>query len=210
MHWPLPTFVLLEIASFALGALNWVPYKNDDRGQQWISDGIDLCKEMNVEVILLPFFGGADLADDPQGRRSVAEKLKKIAPKAEKAGVILGIESWLSAAAHLEIIQQAGSPAVKVYYDVANSQKAGHDIYSDIRSLGKHICEFHAKDYNGPMGKGSIDFPKVRRIMDEIDYRGWIVFESSLWQPKTPPQSPELTAGFLYNMQYLRKVFATS
>ena len=197
----------LEIASFALSALSWATYKNDERGQQWISDGIDLCEAMGVGVILLPFFGGADLANDAAGRRRVADKLKLIAPKAEKAGVVLGLESWLSAAEHMEIIERAGSPAVKVYYDVANSLKAGHDIYRDIELLGKHICEFHAKDYAGPFGKGSIDFLKVRRLMEKIDYRGWIVFESSLWQPKTPPEAPELTAGFLYNMDYLRRVF---
>jgi L-ribulose-5-phosphate 3-epimerase len=83
----------LEIASFALGALSWAPYKNDDRGQQWISDGIDVCKTMRVGVILLPFFGGADLAEDAAGRRTVADKLKRIAPKAEKAGVVLDLES---------------------------------------------------------------------------------------------------------------------
>ena len=47
----------------------------------------------------------------------------------------------------MDILNRVGSPAVKVYYDVANSHKQGYDIYKEIRMLGKNICEFHAKDY---------------------------------------------------------------
>jgi len=196
----------VRIASFAMCALSGAPLKSDPRSRQWVEEGIDVCRAMGVQTILIPFFGAADLAKDKQGRQIVAERLKEIAPKAEQAGVVLGIESWLSAEEHLEIIAGAGSPAVQVYYDVANSHKAGHDIYQEIRSLGRHICEVHAKDYDGPFGKGSIDFAEVRRALDDIGYRGWIVFESSLWQP-TATIPPELEAGFLYDIAYLRSLF---
>jgi L-ribulose-5-phosphate 3-epimerase len=196
----------VRIASFAMCALGAAPLKSDPRSLQWIAEGIDACRAMGVPTLLIPFFGAADLAKDKPGRQTVAERLNGIASKAEQAGVILGIESWLSAEEHMEIIGSAGSPAIKVYYDVANSHKAGHDIYREIRFLGSHICEVHAKDYDGPFGRGSIDFNEVRRALDDIGYRGWIVFESSLWQP-TSTLPPELEAGFLYDIAYLRSLF---
>jgi len=190
----------MEIASLAMGVLNGIPYKSDPRTERWVSQAIDVCKAMDVNVVLLAFFGKGDLRNDPAGTDLVVQRLKKIAPKAEDASVALAIESWLNADEHLEIIERVGSPAVKVYYDVGNSHKAGYDIYREIRQLGKHICEFHAKDYDDLYGKGTIAFKEVRRAMDDIAYREWIVMEGT----KMPLGVEE---SCRYDAQYLRKVF---
>jgi L-ribulose-5-phosphate 3-epimerase len=190
----------VRIASLAMGVLNNIPYKNDTRAEQWVADGIDVCKNLGVNVVLLAFFGNGDLKGDEKGTNVVVERLKKVAPKAEKAGVYLAIESWLSAAQHMDIIERVGSKNVKVYYDVANSHKAGYDIYSEIRRLGKHICEFHAKDYDDLYGKGSIDFVKVREAMNDIGYRGWFVMEGT----KMPLGVEE---SCRYDAEYLRSIF---
>ena len=190
----------VRIASLAMVVLNSVPYKSDPRTERWVSRAIDVCKAMNLNVILLAFFGKGDLRDDAKGTDIVVRRLKKVAPKAEDAGVLLGIESWLSAEQHMAIIERVGSPAVKVYYDTGNSHKAGYDIYAEIRRLGKHICEFHAKDYDDLYGKGSIDFVRVREAMDDIGYRGWLVMEGT----KMPLGAEE---SCRYDAQYLRTIF---
>ncbi len=192
----------MEIASLALGVLNSIPYKNDPRAEQWVPRAIDVAEAMSVNVILLAFFGEGDLLKDPQGVDAVVRRLKRVARKAEKAGVTLGIESWLSADQHIDIIERVGSRAIKVYYDVANSNKAGYDIYSEIRRLGKLICEFHAKDYDDLYGKGSIDFKRVREAMDDIGYRGWFVMEGT----KMPLGIEE---SCRYDGEYLRGIFPT-
>ncbi len=189
----------VKIASLAIGELNNVPYKSEPRTEQWVSDSVDVCKAMKVKVVLLAFFGKGDLRDDPKGVDVVVERLKKVAAKAQDKGVILGIESWLSAEDSMAIIKRVGSPAVQVYYDVGNSHVRGYDIYKEIRYLGKHICEFHAKDYKNLFGKGKIDFPKVRKAMDEIGYRGWIQIEGA-----TPLGMIE---SYKQDAQYLRSIF---
>jgi sugar phosphate isomerase/epimerase len=190
----------MQIASLAMGTLNNIAYKSDLRAELWVAKGINVCEALGVNVVLLAFFGEGDLRDDKKGTDVVVERLKRVAPKAEKAGVFLAIESWLSAEQHIDIIDRVGSPAVKVYYDVGNSHKAGYDIYKEIRQLGKHICEFHAKDYDDLYGKGSIDFEQVRRAMDDIGYRGWIVMEGT----KMPLGVEE---SCRYDAQYLRGIF---
>jgi sugar phosphate isomerase/epimerase len=190
----------VEIASLALGVLNGIPYKSDPRAERWVDRGIDVCQKLGVKVVLVAFFGDGDLRNDKAGTSVVVERFKKVAPKAEQAGVTLGIESWLSAEQHIDIIERVGSPAVKVYYDVANSHKAGYDIYSEIRRLGKLICEFHAKDYDDLYGKGSIDFDRVRSAMDDIGYRGWFVMEGT----KMPLGVEE---SCRYDAEYLRGIF---
>jgi len=189
----------VAIASLAIGELNNIPYKNDPRTEQWVADSIDVCKALDVQVVLLAFFGKGDLRDDPQGIDEVVRRLKRVAPQAEKAGVILGVESWLSAEAHMDIIQRVGSPAVQVYYDVGNSHLRGYDIYQEIRFLKGQICEFHAKDYDSLFGQGKVDFPQVRRAMDDIGYRGWIQIEGA--------QPLGLIKSYQQDAQYLRSVF---
>jgi len=161
-----------------------------------VADSLEVSRAFGTHVVLIAFFGKGDLKNDKNGTEVVIQRFKEIAPQAEKAGVILGIESWLSAEEHMAIVDKVGSSAVQVYYDMGNSHKMGYDIYKEIRFLGKHICEFHAKDYDGLFGKGTINFPEVRRAMDDIHYRGWMHIESG---------ASEEDIG--YNGRYLRTVF---
>jgi len=194
----------LRIPSIAIVELNNVTLKSDDpRAEEWLSESIDICRKTGAKALLLPFFGKGDLLGDEKGVTVVVEKLKKIAPKAEKAGVCLGVESYLTAEQQLDIINRVDSPAVGVYYDVANSQSKGYDICREIRLLGRHIIEFHAKDYDGLYGKGSIDFKAVRKAIDDIGYRGWFVMEGT----KMPLGIEE---SCRYDMEYLRQIFPAS
>jgi L-ribulose-5-phosphate 3-epimerase len=190
----------VEIASFAIGELNNVPLKSDPRAERWVAEGIEIASAMKVKIILVPFFGKGDLKGDPAGTEAVIAALKRLAPKAARAGVILALESWLSAEDHLGIIEKVGSPAVEVYYDVGNSQEAGYDILKEIRLLSRRICQFHAKDYKDLYGKGSMDFPAVRAAMEDIGYSGWLVIEGT--------QFPlGLEQSILYDLNYLRSLF---
>jgi len=190
----------MEIASLCLLDLNKVPYKNDPRAVQWVTDSIDVAKAMNIPIVMIPFFGKADLRNDKQGTDVVVKQLRKVVPKAEKAGVVLGIESYLSAEQHMDIINRVGSPNVKVYYDLGNSHKRGYDIYEEIRWLGaKNLCEFHAKDYNYIFGQGKVDFPKARQAMDDAGFRGWIQIEGA--------QPLGLEESYTQDARYLRSVF---
>ena len=104
----------IPISSLAMGTLNNYAYKSDPRTDEWVSDTIDVAKNLGTPVILLAFFHKGDLRNDEQGMQEVIRKLKIVAPKAENAGVILGIESYLNGADHLRIMDAVGSKTVKV------------------------------------------------------------------------------------------------
>jgi len=190
----------MGIGGLSLGALSQVPYKSDPRAQQWVSDSIEVARGIGTKIVLVPFFGdAADLKHDAKGMDVAIQRFKEVAPQAEKAGVVLGVESWLNADEHMAILDKVGSKAVQVYYDMGNSHKMGYDIYKEIRFLGKHICQVHAKDYGGLFGKGSIDFPAARRALDDIHFSGWILVEEG-----GKPLSEEDAA---YDARYLRNIF---
>lgn len=193
----------LEVASLAIGEMNNVPYKSDARTIAWVDDCIDVCRALGVRVVLLAFFGNGDLRDDSAGVNEVVKRLKAVAPKAEKAGVVLGVESWLNAEQHLDILNRVGSKAVQVYYDVCNSNDRGYDIYREIRQLGRErICEFHFKENGALLGQGKVDFKKVRAALDDIGYRGWIQIEGAV------PAGKPMLESYQANCQFVRSVLA--
>jgi len=193
----------LQIASLAIGEMNNVPYKSDPRTVEWVSDSIDVCKSLGLRVVLLAFFNNGDLRDDKPGVDEVVKRLKAVAPKAQKAGVILGIESWLNAEQHLDILNRVGSKAVQVYYDCCNSNLRGYDIYQEIRQLGrKRICEFHFKENGALLGHGKVDYKKVRAAMDDIGYRGWVQIEGAV------PPGAKMLESYQANCEFVRELLA--
>ena len=184
------------ITSFAIGELNNVPLKSDPRAERWLARAVEVARAMNARLVLVPFFGRGELRNDAPGQEAVVAALRRLAPAAEKAGVVLALESYLSAAENMAILENVGSPAVKVYYDVGNSQAVGHPVVEEIRRLGDRIAEIHAKDTKGLYGRGSMDFPSVREAMSAIGYRGWLVIEGTE-MPLGVERSVRLDADYL-------------
>ncbi|MCA0234392.1 MAG: sugar phosphate isomerase/epimerase [Bacteroidetes bacterium] len=192
----------VKIASLAIGELNRVPLKSEARTVDWVSGSIDAAKALKVKVVLLAFFSQGDLRNDEAGKKVVIERLKSLIPKAEKQGITLAIESYLSAQEHLDIIEAVGSPNLKVYYDPRNAADAGHDPYTEIPLLGKRklICEVHLKENGALLGQGSIDWPRIRQLLNEIHFKGWAQLEGAM------PPGKTLDEAYPQNVQYARKI----
>jgi L-ribulose-5-phosphate 3-epimerase len=194
----------VPIASLAIGELNNVPYKSEEKTEEWVSDSIDVAKALNVDVILLAFFAKNDLRNDEEGKREVIRRLQKVAPKAEKLGVTLGIESYLSAEEHMDIIEKVGSKNVKVYYDFRNSADAGHDVIKEIQWLGKDmICELHMKENGSLLANGALDWTKICETLLKMDFvgSGWMQIEGAM------PKDADVVESYRQNFGFLKNCF---
>lgn len=190
----------LEIGSLAIAEMNNVPLKSDPRAARWLDESIDVCKALGITVSMPACFGRGDL--DMANTKEIDHfvgVLKDVAPKAEREGIVIGLENYLSAEDNMTIIDRVGSPAVQVYYDVGNSTDKGRDILKEIRILGKLICEFHAKDAGHMLGQGRIDFKEVRKAIDDIGYSGWIQIEAA--------RPHGLIEDYRAHHRYLRGIF---
>jgi L-ribulose-5-phosphate 3-epimerase len=192
----------VAIAGLALAELNNIPYKSDARTDEWVSDSIDVAANIGAKVILLAFFYANDLRNDDKGKKAVIEKLKKVMPKAEKQNITLGIESYMTAEEHIDIIEKVGSNNLKVYYDFRNAADAGNDIYKEIKLLGnKYICECHCKENGYLLGKGDLDFRKIRTTLDEINFSGWLQIEGAV------PKDASVVDSYVQNLAFMKNVF---
>ncbi|MCL4201967.1 MAG: sugar phosphate isomerase/epimerase [Pirellulaceae bacterium] len=191
-----------QFASLAMGLLNSIPYASDPRTEAWVADVVDVMPRVGVKVCLLAFFGNGDIQGNREKQDEVIRRLKRVAPRAEKAGVVLGIESWMNADEHLRIIEAVASPAVRVYYDVANMTERGYDVPGEIRRLGtKYICQIHMKENGNLLGRGKVDFPRVKEAVEEIGYTGWLILEGATVGGKS------LVECYQENRRFLRDLF---
>ena len=194
----------IRISSLAIAELNNVPYKEDPQTEVWVSDSIDVAKNLGVSVILLAFFHKNDLRGDEKGKQEVIRRLRVVAPKAERMGITLGIESYLSANELVDIIQKVGSKSVKVYYDFRNSADAGYDVIKEIKFLGKDaICELHMKENGFLLGKGTLDWKRIGETLMEIDYvgEGWMQIEGAI------PKDADIIESYRSNLKFLKDIF---
>lgn len=194
----------ISIASLAIGELNNVPYKSEPRTEQWVWDAVDVAKKFDVRVILLAFFSKNDLRNDDKGKNEVIRRLKMVAPKAEKMGITLGIESYLSAEETMDIIQKVGSKSVQVYYDFRNAADAGYDVIKEIKLLGKDaICELHIKENGFLLGKGTMDWKGISQSLMEMEYigHGWMQIEGAT------PKDADMVESYKHNSTFLKALF---
>jgi L-ribulose-5-phosphate 3-epimerase len=191
----------LPLASICINALHRNILKSDALGQRWVADSIGIAKNLGVKVILLPFFGRGALKTRAE-MEYVGDILREIAPAAEKAKVILGLEDTISARDNVFIMERAKSPAVLVYYDVGNSTENGFDILKEIRWLGRErICEVHLKDNPNYLGQGKIDFVAVINALADIGFDQWAQLECD-------SPTGRIEDDMTRNLQYIRGILS--
>jgi len=194
----------LVISSFMMGLLNSNPLASEPRAPVWLEQSIDAARDLGAGVILVAFFGKGNLLQDGQLKlddvQAVVQRLKAAAPRARDAGVVLAVENTLSAKQNVEILERIGHEAVRVYYDVGNSNSRGYDVPGEIRFLKDRIACFHFKDRDRYLGEGSLQFEPIATAIKAIGYSGWIVMETA-----SPSKDP--VADAKRNGAYIRRLF---
>jgi L-ribulose-5-phosphate 3-epimerase len=194
----------MSIPSVAMGVLNEVPLKSEPKAALWVADTIRVARKLGAKNILLAFFGAGELWERPKVEVDrVVDVLIELAPRAERAGVVLGLENYLSAEDNLKILERVKSDAVQIYYDVFNSGVTRkYDAVKEIKLMGKHMCQIHFKEGNNFLGSGQVDWPAVAGALKEINYRGWVVLE-------TASPTRDMVADTKKNLEYVKKLFAS-
>ncbi len=121
------------------------------------------------------------------------EALRKLIPVAEASGVLVGVENvwnefWVRPDFFKHLVVSCDSDWIRAYFDIGNHVKYLVPPEEWIRALGKLIVKLHIKDYKlspdrhdgswPSLREGSVNWPAVRKALDDIGYDGWGTIES--------------------------------
>lgn len=118
--------------------------------------------------------------------------LKAAAPYFEDAGITLVLEPLNTLKDHrgyfldssyeaFGIIEEVGSPAVKLLYDIYHQQITEGNLIPTITENIRHIGHFHAADVPGrhQPGTGEINYANVFAAIDKLGYNYYVGLEYS-------------------------------
>ena len=198
----------LKICSMAMSGFYAQSFAERPTVPRMVKDCIDTMKLMSVKVAFLPLGVGNDLVKYPELRPVIVDRLRWAGTMAEAAGVVIGIETSLSAAEEVKLLDEIGSPAIKIYFNVAQTLKNGRDLIEELKTLGKdRICQIHCTDTDGVWLENNtrIDMPKVKQTLDEMGWSGWLVIERS--RDATRTGAGDVVWNFGANTRYMKSVF---
>lgn len=198
----------LEICSLAMSGFYAQSFSRRPESIDLIKSCIRTMTQMQVRVAFLPLGIQDDLVRYPEIRPAVVKRLRTAAIVAERADVVIGIETSLDARGEVSLLDEVGSPAVRSYFNFENPLQSGRDLYGELEILGKErICQIHCTDADGVRLQDDplIDMLRVRKTLDQMGWRGWLVMERS--RDQRDPRNVKWNYGA--NAAYLKKVFQT-
>lgn len=196
----------VEISSIAMSGFYAQSIVGRDNYLDLIQDCLNTMKVMEVKTAFLPLGIEGDLVKKPEVRPEMVRRLKVIGDMAAKDGLVIGIETALDAKGDIELLKEIDSPGIKIYFKFQNPLESGRDVYEELRILGKErICQIHCTDTDGvtlPHNE-RLDMYKIKEVLDEINWKGWLVVERS----RDANDVRNVKGNYGTNVAYLKKVF---
>jgi len=158
-----------------------------DKGLARMETALRSAKALGADAVLLvPAIVNEEVGYEKAYKRSQTH-IKKLLPLAKELGVIIAVENvWnkflLSPLEFARYVDEFESPWLKAYFDIGNVILFGYS-QDWIRTLGKRIVKIHLKDFKRRgyewtnLLDGDVNWPEVRRALDEIGYDGFLTTE---------------------------------
>jgi hydroxypyruvate isomerase len=155
-----------------------------------ISASVATAKRLGVKTLIVTT--GSEDRNRPRADQHAAyvAALKAAAPVAEQGGVVLALEPLNTKVDHpgyflhsakegFEILDQVGSPAVKMLFDIYHHQIMEGNIIPDITTNISKIAHFHVADVPGrhEPGTGEINYANVFKAIAKTGYNGFVGLE---------------------------------
>lgn len=198
----------VAISSVAMSGFYAQSFAERDGIDRVVQDAIDTAVAMNAATVFLPLGVRSDLVAHPDLRPAVVARLADAGRRAADAGVVIAIETALDAAGEVRLLDDVGSPAIRSYFNFANALQNGRDLHAELRTLGAdRIRQIHASNQDGKtlQHDPQIDLPAVRKTLDDLGWRGWLVIERS----RDAADARNVVGNFGANARHLKRVFQT-
>jgi L-ribulose-5-phosphate 3-epimerase len=143
--------------------------------------------------------------DDKAPPSLLTESLTVLGHHGDRTGTVLALETGLESGAALrKYLDSFDTAGLGVNLDPANLLMRDFDPYESTRALQGKVVHCHAKDARKAgtsraaqevaLGAGDIDWMRFLSVLEEIEYRGWLV---AVRETGGGPQEMAAAVGFL-------------
>jgi sugar phosphate isomerase/epimerase len=141
--------------------------------KQWIEVAAD------IEAAQVRVFAGHPEGPVAERWPAMIDSLREVAAYAAAAGVTLALENEAgftpSAAEHLRIVEEVGSPALRPLLDTGNYRDGWPSVVRTVPRAAHVHAKFWRVDPSG--AEPTMDYPALLAALRQRGYAGWISFE---------------------------------
>jgi hydroxypyruvate isomerase len=151
---------------------------------------IDLAADVDCATVNVIPGRDSDRLDEATKRAAVVESLREIAPRAEEAGVLVGLEPLNVRVDHpgyyltssyegYQIVNAIDSPNVKLLYDVYHQQITEGNVIQNLRTHVDDVGHVHVADVPGrhEPGTGELNYRRIFEALLDAGYDGYVECE---------------------------------
>jgi inosose dehydratase len=146
--------------------------------------------------------------------QGMAEVFNEIGRRARDMGMVTAIHphtgTLIETRAEIDAILYAVDPDLVGFApDTGQIEKGGADAVATLRAHKALLRHIHLKDYGGgvatgyagyvPVGSGVMDMGAIFEILEEVDFRGWVVVEldGTPQAPRPPREAAAMSKHYL-------------
>ena len=197
----------IEVPSIAMSGFFAQSFLKRENYKDLIQDCLQTMDVMGAKVAFLPLGGsGHEWKQAGEARQEMVRRLHEVGEMAHLSGRRIAIRTGLSARANLTLLKEVNSAGIKIYYNLQDAVDQGLDPCKELKTLGaENVAQIHASLTDSvTLDKDPrIDLRKVRKTLDKMKWRGWLVVERS----RNAQDVRNVRSNFGTNVAYLKEIF---
>ena len=197
----------IAVPSMAMSGFFAQSFLKRENYKDLIDDCLNAMDVMGAQVAFLPLGGSGDeWKQAGEARQEMVRRLHEVGEMALSRGKTIAIRTQQDARADLVLLKAVDSEGVKIYFNLQDAVDQGRCVTKELKRLGrKNIAQIHASLTDSvTLDKDPrIDLRKVKRTLDKMKWRGWLVVERS----RNAQNVRNVKGNFGTNVAYLKEIF---
>ena len=197
----------IEVPSIAMSGFFAQSFLKRENYKDLIQDCLQTMDVMGAKVAFLPLGGsGNEWKQAGEEHEEMVRRLHEVGEMAQAAGKVIGIRTQLDARADIKLLDEVNSEGIKIYYNLQDAVDQKLDVVKELKQLGsKRIIQIHASLTDSvTLDKDPrIDLHQVKKILDKMKWKGWLVVERS----RNAKDVRNVRGNFGTNVAYLKEIF---
>ena len=197
----------IEVPSMAMSGFFAQSFLKRENYRDLVDDCLNAMDVMGARIAFLPLGGSGDeWKEAGEARREMVCRLHEVGEMAIARDKTIAIRTQLDARANLALLKEVNSEGIKIYYNLQDAVDQGRCVVKELKALGReNIAQIHASLTDSvTLDKDPrIDLRKVKKTLDKMQWRGWLVVERS----RNAQDVKNVKGNFGTNVAYLKEIF---